>query len=179
MNKNEKLYEKLRKEYTAQELVESYVFPSEMTDEEMKSAVAEMQEIRFQKLKNRTDEERIMADLMRLRFVIQEYVEKSEFDENHNFGTFLTEYVQIFRKTKKAMAEDLNVHYTKFSRLLNDRDHPNVELTYRLEKHSDEIIPAILWWKLSMKKQEYLILKDKKKKKIEGAKVKNGLKSRA
>lgn len=179
MNKNEKLYKKLIKEYTAQELVESYVFPSEMTEEERKEAVAEMQKIRFEKLKNRTDEDRIMADLMRLRFVMKDYIEKSEFDKKHNFGSFLTEYVQIFRKTKKQIAQDLNVHYTKFSRLLNDRDNPNVELTYRLEKHSGELIPAILWWKLSMKKQEYLILKDKKKRKVEAAKVKNGLKFRA
>jgi len=44
-----------------------------------------------------------------------------------------------------------------------------------LEKHSGNIISALTWWKLIVKKQEYLIRKDEETRAREAAKVKNAV----
>ena len=95
------------------------------------------------------------------------------------FGKQLEEYARILKRTKKALSKDLSIHYTRFSRIVNDREEPNIELTYRLEKHSGGLIPALIWWKLMIKKQEYFIRQDEKSRKEEAAKVRNAVKFRA
>ncbi|MEM1220910.1 MAG: hypothetical protein AAGH79_18460, partial [Bacteroidota bacterium] len=85
----------------------------------------------------------------------------------------LEEYVTILRRTKKRLSEDLAVHYTRLSRIINDREEPNIELMYRLEKHSANLIPAVYWWKLVMKKQEFHLSQDNQTRMVEAAKVKN------
>ena len=85
----------------------------------------------------------------------------------------MNEYVRILKKTKKELAKDLDVHYTKLSRIFNDKDEPNIELTYRLEKHSGELISALFWWKIMIKKQEYNILKDEQARQQQWEKVQN------
>lgn len=57
-------------------------------------------------------------------------------------------------KKRKAFAKELEVHYTKLSHLLNDKETPNLDFLYRLEIHSDKLISALLWWKLIAKKTE-------------------------
>ena len=47
---------------------------------------------------------------------------------------------------------------------------PNIEFVYRLEKHSGELIPALIWWKLIIRKQEFEIKQDKKTRKKEASK---------
>lgn len=83
--------------------------------------------------------------------------------------------IVCLKRTKKQLSEELNIHYTRLSRIINDREEPNVELTYRLEKRSGELVPALIWWKLMMKKQEYNIRQDKKTRNKEASKVKNSV----
>ena len=44
---------------------------------------------------------------------------------------------------------------------------------YRLESHSGEQIPALLWWKLLVKKLEFDITNNKEQSEVEKEKVKN------
>jgi len=57
--------------------------------------------------------------------------------------------------------------------MLNDKEMPNVELMYRLEGHSGDLVPALLWWKLLSKKQEFDLLTNKEIRVTENLKVKN------
>ena len=174
----EEIYKKLREQYTVEEIAESMMIPAELTEEEEKKAEKELRKYRFQRLKEMTEEDWIHSDTFRLRFQMEDYLKEKEFSPEKTFGKYLEEYIHAIRKSKKAFSEDIGVHYTRLSRILHGKEEPNLALMYRLEKHSGELIPAILWWKLTIKKQEHQIRKDKETRIAEGKKVKNALESR-
>ena len=175
--KYEKIYQELRKKYTDEEIAESMLIPADLTKEEREEADREMRALRMEKLRSMTEEDRILSDVMRLRFQMEDYVKKGKFSFEKTFGKYLEEYIRILKKARREIAEDLSIHYTKLSRIINDKEEPNVELSYRLEKHSGNLIKAITWWKLIIKKQEFIISADDKTKSIEQNKVKNYLKA--
>ena len=114
-----------------------------------------------------------------MRYQLERYIKENTFAEENSFGKQLEEYARILKRTKKDLSEDLSIHYTRFSRIINDREEPNIELTYRLEQHSGGLIPALLWWKLIIKKQEYFLQQDEKSRREEVAKVRNAVRFRA
>ncbi len=179
MKKYEKFYKELRKKYTDQEIAESMLIPEDLTPQEQDKAKEALLAFRFKLLKEQTEEKRIYSDLLRFKYLMEDYIKENLFDPDKSFGKHLEEYVRILKRTKKRLSEDLGIHYTRLSRIINDREEPNIELMYRLEKHSANLIPALYWWKLVTKKQEYIIREDKKTRKKEGAKVKNPIKFRA
>jgi hypothetical protein len=61
------------------------------------------------------------------------------------------------------------------SRLINDREEPNIELLYRLEKHSGGLIAARDWYKLHSRKVEAEIQENEELRAVEASKVKNEL----
>jgi len=173
MNNYKKIYQELSKELTDKEIAEAMIIPEDLREAEQKQADKELLAIRFEILRKQTEQQRIFSDLLRFKFQLEDYLKIGVYNESHSFGTYLNEYVRILKKTKKELAEDLGIHYTKLSRIFNDKDDPNIELTYRLEKHSGELIPAILWWKILVTKQEYEIRKDEKTRSREWEKVQN------
>ncbi len=179
MKTYEKIYKKLRKQYTDEEIANSMLIPADLTEEEIKRAEEEIKAFRFKLLRERTEEQRIFSDLMRFRFQLERYIKEEEYSKDKSFGKQLEEYARILKKTKKELSEDLDVHYTKLSRIINDREEPNTELTYRLEQHSGKLISAVIWWRLIIKKQEYQIRQDKETREKEASKVKNAIEIRA
>ena len=177
MKKHEKIYKKLREQYSENEIAESLMIPEDLTSEERKNLAAEMKAIRFQKLKETTEEEQILSDVMRLRFQIENYIQNQEFSFDKTFGKHLEEYIRIVKKSRKEIAEDLSIHYTKLSRIVNDKEEPNVHLFYRLEKYTANLINADLWWKLMIKKQEFMLHRDDDTRNKEHNKVKNPLRA--
>jgi len=175
--KYEKIYQKLKKQYTDEEIVDAMLIPADLTKEETDTLSAEMKELRFQKLRETTEEDSILSDIMRLRFSIENYLSTGSFSFEKTFGKYLEEYIRILKKSRKEISDDLSVHYTKLSRIVNDKEEPNIELTYRLDKHSGNLIKAKLWWELIIKKQAFILLKDEETRKKEEAKVKNYLKA--
>jgi len=171
MKKYEKLYNELRKDYSDEEIADSMLIPQDLTEEEKIKADDDLKAFRFKLLEEQTEKQRILSDIMRFRVQLENYVKNQEFREERSFGKSLEEYVRILNQTKKRLSEDLDIHYTRLSRIINDREGPNVELTYRLEKHSGNLISALLWWKLFSKKQ------DVKTRKREGAKVRVAVKA--
>ena len=59
--------------------------------------------------------------------------------------------------------------------MLANIKEPDQGVFFRLENHSGGLIPALLWWKLTIRKQEYEITEDKQRRKREYAKVKNSV----
>ena len=175
--KYEEIYQKLKQKYTDEEIADAVLLPADLTEKEKQALGEEMKEIRLQQWHEMTEEDRILADVMRLRFQIEAYISKSEFSFQKTFGKYLAAYIRILNKPKRALAADLSIHYTKLSRIINDKEEPNVEFTYRLEKHSGYLIPAKLWWNLIIKKQEFVISQDEETRKAEQQKVKNALRA--
>lgn len=173
---NQEKFQHLQKKYSPEELVEAYMVPERLSEEELQKANQELREIRLQQIANQTEEQRLLSDIMRLKFQIEEVVKKAVFSAEKSFAKFLEEYITLLRISKKQFASDIGLHYTRLSRILNDREEPNVELAYRLERHSDGLIKAETWWKLSVLKQEFQMQQDVVTRHEEGRKVKNGLK---
>ncbi len=173
------IYEKLSKTYTDEEIVEGFVFNAQLPEAEQKEAHAEFLKLRLERLKNRTPQQILSNKLMRMKILMQDYFKQTDYDAAFSFSKQLAQYLELTGKSKKAFAEDIGVHPTKLSRLLNDNENPNVELMYRLEKHSNGELPAFYWWRLHARKLEHLIKTDLEKRLAEGEKVKNVLPLRA
>ena len=174
--KKEPTYQELRKKMSDEEIVESFVFRSTMTDEERKQADEEFRKLRFESLKKMSDEQILQSKLMRMRFLMKDYFKQSEFIESYSFSSQLKKYIGLLKKTRKDFAADLDIHKTKLSRILNDKENPNIELMYRLEHHSGNMIPATYWYRLHSRKLEEDIKRDSIKRSEEYKRVKNRLK---
>ena len=177
MKKYEKFYNQLRKTLTVEEIAADYIISKDITPEEEKELAAELWKIRQEKMKSMTEEDFIFGDVVRLRILMEDYTKEKEFSPDKTFGKYLLEYIRATRRTRKEISDELSIHYTKLSRIINDKEEPNIELTYRLEKHSGNIIKAELWWKLMIKKQEYKISQDVETKEREQKKVKNPIRA--
>ena len=114
-----------------------------------------------------------------MKLLIRDYLERMGFEKDFSFANQLAQYIRILGRSHKNIADEIDLHPTKLSRLLNDRENPNIDLIYRLEKHGGNIIPAIYWWKLYTKRLEEEIKTDEERRKIESERVKNNLKFRA
>lgn len=171
MKKFEKIYQELSKKYSDKEIAESMLIPEDLTSEEQKIADDELKEIRFRLLRERTEEQRVYSDLLRFKFQLEDYLKIGSYHQEQSFGNHLNEYIRIVKKTKKELAQDLGIHYSRLSRIFNDKEDPNVELAYRLEKHSGKLVPALIWWKLVIKKQEYDIKRNVETRNREWSKV--------
>jgi transcriptional regulator with XRE-family HTH domain len=172
----EPTYEELRKKYSDEEIAESFVFRNTMTAEERELAEEELRKLRFESLKNMSDEQILQSELLRMRLLMKDYFKQSEFIESFSFSSQLKNYISLLKKTQTDFAADLDIHKTKLSRILNDKENPNVELMYRLELHSGNMIPATYWFRLHARKLEQEIKTDKEKRKVEYQRVKNNLK---
>jgi plasmid maintenance system antidote protein VapI len=179
MNKQESIYTRLRQQFSDEEIVEGYVFSDDLSVEEKNSIEEEFRQLRLAALKDRTEEQRLLSALMRMKLLIQDYLKRSDFEKQFLFSKQLEQYIRLIERSQKDFAIEIDLHPTKLSRILNNREKPNIELTYRLEKHCGDIIPAIYWWKLHAKQLEEVIRTDKDLRQIEGNKVKNKLKFRA
>ena len=90
--KYEKIFKELRKKYTLEEIAESMLIPADLTEEERIKANEEIREYRMKLLSQMTDEDRILSDIMRLRFQIEEYIKEEKFSDDKSFGKYLEEH---------------------------------------------------------------------------------------
>ena len=101
MNKYEKIYQELRKQYTDEEIADSLLIPADLTEEERQQADAELRAFRMKLLQERTEDQRIYADLLRFRYQMEAYLEEGEFTTAMSFGKQREEYARILKRTKK------------------------------------------------------------------------------
>eukprot|EP01024_Parvocaulis_polyphysoides_P048006 TRINITY_DN4553_c0_g1_i1.p2 TRINITY_DN4553_c0_g1~~TRINITY_DN4553_c0_g1_i1.p2 ORF type:complete len:187 (-),score=19.17 TRINITY_DN4553_c0_g1_i1:86-646(-) len=173
------LYKKLSNKYTKEELAESFVFPADMTEEEKKQADKELWEHRKQQLLKRKPEEKIYSNLLRLKYELEDYVLSKDIDEGKSISYYLNEYMKAIDRNQKELSEDIDIHPTRLSRILNGKERLSLSISYRLERHSGEIIEAILWWKLIQKEIEQEIIEGTEEKEKEKNRVKNVVYNRA
>lgn len=171
----EEAYNELRKTYSDEELAESFIFSVEPSAEER----AEFLRLRLERLKNMSEYELIASALFAFKLKIQDYLKRTRFANEFSFANQLREYVRLSGRSNTEIADNLDIHKTKLSRLINGREKPNTELMYRLEEHSGGEIPAHYWWRLHAKEPEHQLRTDFEKRSAEAGKVENPLKARA
>jgi len=175
MEDYDKIYKKLKEQYTEEEIAEGYMIPAQLSEKELEKSNKELLKARMERMAKRSEKQRLIAELARLRVRVKKYLQSDLFLDEFSFGKILSEYIQILSISQQTFARDIGIHPSMLSRLLHDKENPNIRLTYRLETHSDGIIPAVLWWKLISRKQAYLIEQNEAQRKKEGKKVQNPL----
>lgn len=178
MKKSEEIYKKLSKKYTDEEIAESFVFNETLSPSEQQAVDEEFRKIRLERLQNMSAQERLVANLLQFKYQIKMYLEGDEYSDAFDFANQLRKYIKITQRNNNQIAGDLDIHPTKLSRILHGRENPNIELMYRLEKHSSNEIPTYYWWRLYARELEHRIKTDLKKKMEEAGKVKNPLEIR-
>lgn len=179
MKTSDDIYKELKKKYTDEEIAEGFVFNETLPPAEQAAVDEAFLKIRLERLKNMSDQERLIANLLQFKYLTKRYLEQDEYDEAYSFANQLRKYIKVTNRNNKEIASDLDIHPTKLSRILNDRENPNIELMYRLEKHSSNEIPTYYWWRLYSRELEHRIRTDLQKKMDEASKVKNPLEVRA
>lgn len=167
------LYEKLLSKYTKEELAEAFVFPPDLNAEEEEEAERQLREDRLKRLANRTPEERVLSGILRIKYQMKEYIDQARFDQNKTTPHFLKEYLKATDKKQQELAADIGLHVARLSRILNGKERLSLSIAYRLEAHSGDLIPAIMWWKVVQKEVEQEIRTDEEKRKEEQKKVIN------
>lgn len=152
-------YKKLLKQYTPEELAESFVFPVKYTVKQQQEADRALAEARRKSQAEMTEDQKIKLNLYQLKFQLEDYL-KEEYNPALNFGHFLDRYLKILNKKKKEFAAEIQIHETLLSHLISNRREPNDSILIRLELHSNKIIPAIDWYKLAEKEKEHQIRTD-------------------
>ena len=179
MKKNKEIYKELSKKYSDEELVEGFVFNETLGDKEQKEAEAEFRRLRAERLKNMSSQEILVSKILQMKYLLRAYFKSDKYDPNFSFANQLKRYIEITNKNNKEIAENLDIHPTKLSRILNEKENPNIELMYRLEVHSDGEIPSHYWWRIYSRQYENKIKKDMEKKIDEAKKVTGQLNVRA
>lgn len=172
MKKYEAVYHKLKEKYTDEEIVENFLIPEDATEEEDKKIQAEFGKLRMARWQNRTAEERLLGDLLSLKYIIKSYIKREPFQKGKTFSSFLKEYMKITDRRPKVLAEELSTSNEKFLAILENKEKPDFTFSFRLERHSGDIIPALYWWKLSEKEIEHEILTATEKRDLERLQVK-------
>ncbi len=159
--------------YTLEELADAHIIPAKLTSEERAQVDAEMHVFRMRILAEMTAEDKLKSNLCQLRALIRRDLEKNEQPYKYTFQSVLKEYLQICRKKQVTLAQELELHPSKLNVYLSGKEHPNLAVLYRLEKHSGGLMPALLWWRVAARKIEQQIQNDVENRQREGAKVRS------
>ena len=168
-----KIYQKLREQYTDEEIADFAMIPRQLSEEEAKEAREEFVRFRMKRLEEMSNQDRVLSGLLSIKYQIKSYVTSLEFEESKSFGNFLLQYIELVDRKQKEFADDIDIHPSRLSRILKGKERIGKKLAYRLEQHSGEIIPAIFWWKLMQKEVEEEILTEKEARELEKSHVKN------
>ncbi len=166
---------KLNKKYTPSELAESFVFRNTLTDKQKAEAKKQLAEARTKVRKNTTEETKLLASVLQLRYQMEDYASSSTYDSNLTFAYFLRSYIKLKYTINKKFASDINIDETELSQLLNKHRYPSEKTIIRLEIHSNKTIPALSWYKLLEKEKEYELQNDMVMREKEVKYVKNKL----
>lgn len=175
MNAKSKKYtfEELLKTHSPEELAEAYVFPVALTPEEREAAAAELKEARKRNDVPFAGEDKLRLKLMRLRYLIENYIKSEAVSEQYSFGYFLKEYIAILNKKRKVFAAEINIDQTLLSQLIHQKREAPEYVYFRLEIHSNNMIPADYWYRAAEKQREHKIRTDKLSRKKQQAFVHN------
>lgn len=163
-----------KKKYTNKELAEAHVFPSELSPVERRKENNKFSKLRIQQIKNMTEEERLYSRIMQLKYIMEDYVKSENYDNIHTFSYFLNRYLNVLNINKTIFSKEISLQNSQLSRLLHNPDPQlNDKIAVRLEIHSNNIIPAIFWYRIYEKQNEWQLINDRKIRLEESKNVKN------
>lgn len=143
------------------ELAESLVFPTRLTDKQRQADASAIQKLREASVEKRSDETQLILKLLQLKFKIEDYLNKPAHDKQLSFGYFLRTYVDLVSQKQKEFAQAINIKPAELSQILNSHRKPPYGFVIRLEIHSNKAISALYWNRLIEKENEFELINDK------------------
>ena len=151
---------KIFEQYTPEEIADAFVFPIKLTAKQQLEADRQLAEHREKRRAEMTETEKLHFKLLQLKFQLEDYINSDQYNPKFTFGYFLEQYLQLTNRKKKEFAGDIQIHETQLSQMLKGRRDPNDRIMVRLELHSNNIIPAIDWFKLMEKEKGHQLKTD-------------------
>lgn len=152
---------KVLEKYTEDEITDSLVIPQKLTVKQKREADLQLKKARKKTQSEMTEKDRLVARLLQLKFQIEDYLKGDDFKPGLTFGHFLKEYVSLSTSKRKHFAAEIDIDETELSQLINRHRLPNETIFIRLEIHSNNSIPAVIWYRLVEKEKEHLLRTDK------------------
>ena len=169
------LFKKLEQELSQKEIAESFIIPGDVTQEQRDEGLNLLWTYRKKRSEGQTIEEKCILQILQLKFLMEDYINTDQYNEQLKFGFFLKEYIDLQEIKYKDFADNICIKPVELSHYISNRRKPNEELMIRLEIHSNKNIPAIYWYKILEKENEHEIITDMQIRKQEQKKVKNKL----
>lgn len=166
---------KIFKESALKEIADSLVLTEKLTPRQKREADKQLAEHRSKRRAEMSPQEELRLELLKLRFRLDDYVSNEQYNHEFTFGYFLEQYLVLTKRKKKEFASDIQIHETQLSQILKNRREPNDSIMIRLELHSNNMIPAICWFKLLEKEKGQLIKTDNTLRERESRYVKHSL----
>lgn len=170
-----KPHKKIEEKYTPEEIAASFIFPDLTTEKERKEKLAAFQTYRKSISNKYTEKDRLAFQLLQLKFLIEDYLKTDDYNQSYTFGFFLKEYISRLDKKNKEFAEDIDIDATELSQIINRHRAPSEKIIIRLEIHSNNNFPALLWLKLLEKEKAYELMHNLKIRKDQAKHVKRKL----
>jgi len=159
----------------SKKILEHSIPPHGLNKKQKEKADEALKRLRFERLKKVSQEQKIYAELIALKYNIIDYLDNGIFSEKYLFSEMLKSYVSVLNISRRKLANDLGVHETKFSRIINNKENPGIGFLYRIEEHSNGLLSAALLWQLVTKKIVIEIENNHKEKRKQSKLVKNKL----
>jgi plasmid maintenance system antidote protein VapI len=166
---------KLHTKHSEKEQAEAHIFPNTANQDENDRNEIEFLLYRRKRMREMTENQVVFSRLLQLRYQLEDYLNGDKYIPEKSFSYFLKEYLKTIDRKKKEFAYEVQVHETKLSQILNNRVEPNEKFMVRLEIHSQNLFPALYWFKLLRMKKEYELSQNRKLRKEENRFVKNAL----
>ncbi|TDW97438.1 hypothetical protein [Dinghuibacter silviterrae] len=145
----------IEKEYTPEEIAESFVFPGPKASPERDAMLEAFREHRKKVSEKQSERTKLIAQLLQLKYLIEDYIKSDHLSKEYTFGYFLKEYISRLEKKNNQFAEEINVDPAELSQVINKRRKPTEKLIFRLEIHSNRNFPALMWFRLLEKDRAY------------------------
>lgn len=152
---------KLLKKFSPEEVADGVMESERLSPEEYEESVRKMNEYRKLSQQNMSEKVRLTLELLSLRFRIEDYLKDKQFNPQLNFGHFLRQYVDLLNRKRKVFATEISIKETELSQFINNHRLPNENILVRLEIHSNNSLPAIIWFRLIEKEKEFILLTNK------------------
>ena len=145
----------IEKEYTPEEIAESFVFSGPKGSKEREGLLEAFREHRRKTSDKHSEKTKLISQLLQLKYLIEDYIKSDKLKKDYTFGYFLKEYITRLEKKNNQFANEINVDPAELSQVINKRRKPTEKLIFRLEIHSNRNFPALMWFRLLEKDRAY------------------------
>jgi|SRR6185437_12617963 len=150
-----KSFKQIEKEYSPEEIAESFVFPGSKDPEKREALLSAIREYKSSIPSKQPEHLKIISLLLQLRYLMEDYIQLDAANKEASFSYFLKEYIDRLNKKSKEFATEISIDPSQLSQVINNKRRPSEILIFRLEIHSNRNFPAMMWFKLLEKDRMY------------------------